>query len=60
MNDRLYDILSASGLTSQVYQGDFSSIPTTISFELFDKMQRQERQKALSLLQKALSTKRLN
>lgn len=60
MNDRLYDILSASGLTSQVYQGDFSSIPTTISFELFDRMQRQERQKSLSLLQKALSTKRLN
>lgn len=59
MNDRLYDILDICGLTSQIYQGDFKALPTTVSFDLFDKMQEYEKDKSLSILNKAISAKPL-
>lgn len=51
MNDRLYDILGKANLMAQIFKGNFSDIPMSVDFSIFDKYQESERERSKKLLE---------
>lgn len=54
MNDRLSDLLSKIKLESQIYRGDFKSIPLDLDFSEFEKFKMREKKKSTDIFNRLL------